>query len=200
MNIGIIGAGAIGQAVATRAAQAGIGVLLSDGHGLEMLNSIARRLGSGVEAVTIEEAALAEIVVIAVSWPNVPSALAGLPAWSGRIVVDATNPLTVPDFKSAGFGGRTSSELVATLVPGARLVKAFNTLTPELLLSEPPAGGRHAVFLSGDDASANAEVAHVVYRMGFTAVDLGRLAPGGNVQRVSRGPLTTLNRVGLPVN
>ncbi|HLQ57803.1 MAG TPA: hypothetical protein VK162_26465, partial [Streptosporangiaceae bacterium] len=91
------------------------------------------------------EAAAAGIVAIAVPWASVPAAVAGL-HWNGQVVMDATNAF------NADLGGRTSSEIVAGLVPGARLVKAANTLAASVLGADPhEAGGRRVIFLSGDD-------------------------------------------------
>ncbi len=199
METGIIGAGAIGQAIALQAVRAGLNVTLSNRRGPESLAGVVEQLGPNARAGSVREAAAADIVVLAVNWQQLPDALADLPAWNGRIVVDATNPIVQPGFRVAELGGRTSSEVVAELVPGARLVKAFNTLPIAVLASDPqPAGGRRVIFLSGDDQDANTSVARFVERLGFAAVDLGSLATGGRLQQFPGGPLPTLNLVKLP--
>jgi len=102
-------------------------------------------LGAGVSAGTVGEAAVSEIVAIAVPWTSVPAAVTGL-RWDGQPVIDATNAF------NADLGGRTSSEIVADLVLGAHLVKAANMLRAEVLGADPhDAGGRRVIFLSGDD-------------------------------------------------
>jgi hypothetical protein len=79
-------------------------------------------------------------------WTSVPAAVGGQ-AWAGRVVIDATNALLLPEFRPAPLDGRTSSEIVAELVPGARLVKAGNTLSAELLGADPAdEGGRRVIF------------------------------------------------------
>ena len=97
---------------------------------------------------------------------------------------------------AGGGGGRTSSEVVADLVPGARLVKAFNTLSPTVLGADPrtPAG-RRVIFLSGNDAGANDRVGRLVERAGWAPVDLGALASGGRLRQFPGGPLPTLNLI-----
>ncbi|MEU7004745.1 hypothetical protein [Nonomuraea sp. NPDC046570] len=94
-------------------------------------------------------------------------------------MIDTANLLGPPDFKVADLGGRTSSEVVADLVPGASLVKAFNTLTPGVLGADPrtPAG-RRVIFLSGDDAGANDRVARLIQHAGWAPIDLGSLSMG----------------------
>ena len=120
-TVGIIGAGHIGQALARTALRAGREVVIANSRGPESLAPVVAALGAGVSAGTVVEAAAAGIVAIAVPWTNVPAAVTGL-QWDGQTVIDATNAW------NADLGGRTSSEIVADLVPGARLVKAANTL------------------------------------------------------------------------
>lgn len=199
MTIGIIGAGAIGGAIAAQLSKSNRRVIISNSRGPESLASLVKELGPSVRAGTTKEAAEAEMVVLAVPWTKLSRALAGLPPWRGRIVIDATNPLEPPNFRVADLGGRTSSEVVADLVPGARLVKAFNTLRAEVLGASPTErGGRRVIFYSGDDASAKKEFSRLLQEMGFAGVDLGELASGGRLQQFPGGPLPTLNLIQLP--
>lgn len=198
MSIGIIGAGAIGQAFARQLARAGIDVVISNSRGSDSLAALARDIGPCVTPGTVELAAEEEIVFVAVPWVRLQDALTDLPYWDGRIVIDANNPFVPPDFKPADLGGRTSSEIVADLVPGAHVVKAFNTLTAGVLAADPnEAGGRRVVFFSGDHSRAKAEVGRLIDRLGFAGIDLGRLAEGGKLQQAPGGPLAGLNLVKL---
>ena len=198
MTIGIIGAGAISQALATQLARNGVETMISNSRGPHTLTSVVHALGPRVRAVASSEAAAAELVVLAVPWHRLREALAPLPPWNGRIVIDTMNPLVPPDFAPPDLGGRTSSEVVADLLPGARLVKAFNTLPPRLVAADPhEAGGRRVVFFSGNDAPAKAEVGKLIGRVGFAGVDLGDLATGGKLQQYPDGPLPTLNLIRL---
>jgi predicted dinucleotide-binding enzyme len=143
-----------------------------------------------------EEAARADIVFVAVNWTKLPAAIAGLPDWKGRIVIDANNPVEAPLFKPADLGGRVSSEVFADLVPGARIVKAFNHLRAELLATDPRSdGGRRVLFYSGNDTAAKAEVASLIERIGFVGIDLGSLAIGGKLAQFPGGPLPNQNLV-----
>ena len=148
-------------------------------------------LGAGVSAGTVREAAAASIVAIAVPWSSVPTAVSGL-QWHGQTVIDATNAW------DAELGGRTSSELVADLVPGARLVKAANTLWAEVLGADPhEAGGRRVIFLSGDDAAAKASVVELFDAAGFFVIDVGDLVTGGRMQQQG-APCQVKTSWGLP--
>jgi 8-hydroxy-5-deazaflavin:NADPH oxidoreductase len=179
-TIGIVGAGNLGQALARTALRAGRKVVISNSRGPESLAPVAAALGAGVSAGTVPEAAAAGIVAIAVPWSSVPTAVSGL-QWHGQTVIDATNAW------DAELGGRTSSELVADLVPGARLVKAANTLWAEVLGADPhEAGGRRVIFLSGDDAPAKAVVVELFDAAGDFPIDLGDLVTGGRMQQLGR--------------
>jgi 8-hydroxy-5-deazaflavin:NADPH oxidoreductase len=144
MTIGIIGAGNIGLAVAKTLARAGIAAKIANSRGPDSLKESVGHLSPTIKAGTREEAASADIVLIAVNWSKLPVAVAGLPAWGGRIVIDANNPIEAPLFKPVDLQDLLSSQIVAELVRGARLVKAFNHLRAEVLASDPRKDGGRA--------------------------------------------------------
>ena len=189
VDVGIIGAGRLGQAMARTALRAGRQIVVANSRGPESLMSLVATLGEGATAGAVDEAAGAAIVVIAVPWPRVGEAVGGL-RWDGRIVIDATN-----DFDPSDLNGSTSSEVLADLVPGARVVKAANTLGAAVLGSDPHVGGgRRVLFLSGDDPEAKSAVGALFEDAGFAAIDLGGLATGGGMQQVG-GPLAGVNLI-----
>jgi predicted dinucleotide-binding enzyme len=192
MTIGFIGLGHVGQALAIKSVQAGYCVLLSNQRGPGSLARYVAELGPLATAGTVAEAAQAEVVFLAVPWPAIGQALQGLPNWEGRIVVDATNPI-LADGTYVDLGDKTSSELVAAELPGARVVKAFNSLFAAWMADEPgqPAGKR-VVFVSGDDADAKQTVKELISAMGFAPIDLGGLMEGGRLQQAGK-PLAALN-------
>jgi predicted dinucleotide-binding enzyme len=195
-SIGIIGAGNIGQAIARALARNGIAATLSNSRGPESLAETVAAIGPTVVAGTREEAAAKDMVFVAVNWSKLPAALSGLPNFTGRIVIDANNPIEAPLFKPAELGGRTSSEIFVGMVPGARVIKAFNHLLPSLLAGDPGSeGGRRVLFYSGDDVQAKAELGALVDRLGFFGIDLGSLAVGARLVQFPGGPLPALNLV-----
>ncbi|MCZ7932947.1 Pyrroline-5-carboxylate reductase [compost metagenome] len=196
MSIGIIGAGNIGSAFARALARNSMSATIANSRGPASLAVLETELKPFIKAGTLEEAASADIVLVAVNWSKLPKALAGLPDYGGRIVIDANNPIEAPLFKPAELNGRLSTEIFADLVPGARVVKAFNHLQPHLLSGDPKAeGGSRVLFYSGDDARAKAEVGALISRLGFTGIDLGPVSIGGKLVQFPGGPLPALNLV-----
>lgn len=160
-TIGILGAGTVGKTVARFFLTAGRNVVISNNHGPDSLGEVIAELGTGAEAGTNAQAAQAALVVLATPWTAVESTLAALPPWSGNTLIDATNAIKVydpPTVELFDFGDRTSSEVVASLAPGASVIKAFNHIPIARLLSPVPDGEQHVLFISGDDTAAKADL------------------------------------------
>ena len=198
LKIGIIGAGAIGQAFAKQVTMAGYEVIISNSRGKESLTDFVKSLKGNIKAGSVQESAKADVIFLAVPWKNIPDLTKVVSSWD-KIVIDASNPIIMPGFQIAELNGKMSSEVVADLLIGAKIVKAFNTLTSALLASNTnEAGGRRVIFFSGNDESAKMVVAGIIEKIGFAAVDLGRLNEGGKLMNFPDGPLPTLNLIKLP--
>ena len=215
MTIGIIGSGALGSNFARMLAKKGISATLSNSRGPASLADLVEELGPSIKAGTVEEAASADMVLVAVRWVDAEKVLGGLPAWNGRIVIDGTNPVEFFDpatsldandasnplaaygIKAVDLGGKHSSQIIQQLVPGARLVKALNHNDVNVLKEPETAGGKRVLFYSGDDAAAKAEVRGIMEAAGFFPIDLGDLVTGGHMQQLG-GPLAAHNLVRLP--
>lgn len=195
MKIGIIGAGNIGSAIATALANKGIEAILANRSGPATLAAFTAKLGGSITAGSVKQAAAQDIVFVAVPWSKIPGALEGLDL-AGKILVDTNNSIEAPLFRPVDLGGRSSSEVFADLVPGARVVKAFNHLQPQLLVADPQAeGGRRVLFYSGDDAQAKSAIGSIMEQLGFFGIDLGTLSVGSRLVQFPGGPLPTLNLV-----
>jgi predicted dinucleotide-binding enzyme len=186
LNIGILGAGNIGASAAKLFAAAGHDVRIANSRGPQSLATLCADLGEHVRPATPEDAvAFGDIVLIAVPWPAREDAIPDAGPYDDKIVIDAMNPYD-EDFELEDLGNRTSSEIIKTLVPGAQLVKAFNTLFYKRLASEgKPTGAkdRLAIFVAGDDAHAKGVVSKLIDEIGFDAIDTGSLADGGRKQQ-----------------
>ncbi len=195
MEIGTIGAGDFAQAFAKRALKTGHKVKLSNNRGPESLREIVNQLGPGAMAVTKEEAAACEMVLLAVPWDNVPETLASLPKWKNQILIDGTNPFhgKAGTFRPAAVGNLSTSQLVAALAPGARGVKALNNLPVPNLKADPVVNGaRRVAFISADDEDAKKRVQTLLEGFGYSVIDLGNLRDGGLIQQAG-GPLAGRN-------
>ncbi|GAB3255818.1 NADPH-dependent F420 reductase [Kineosporia babensis] len=195
MDVGTIGAGTVAQAIARHLVAAGHRVMLSNSRGPASLEAVVAELGPLASAGTAAQAAAADLVILAVRWSDVPTALAGLPAWNGRILVDATNHILGPTPADlADLGGETSSEIVARQAPGARVVKAFSTLYGQYIAADPRhAEGRQLLFYAGDDTEAKDLFQRTFAAVGFATVDVGPLREGGRLMQVGAGPLSALH-------
>jgi len=178
----IIGAGAIGTALAQQFSRKNIKVKIANTRGRESLSDLTANLGNSVEATTTHDALKADVVILAVPFDRVPDAVRQAAAWDNRIVVDATNAIKFPEFLPQDLGGRLSTEIVAEDVPGARVVKGFNTLPAAVLARVPDERGRRVVFLSGNNSAANAEVAALANALGYAPIALGSLSDGKPAQ------------------
>ena len=195
MNIGIIGSGNIGATAARLFAGAGHNVAISNSRGPESLRDLVSDIGENASAASVNDAAdFGEVVLVAIPF----FAYESLPAdrLEGKIVVDANNYYPGRDGEM-DFGGLTSSEVISGHLPGARLVKAFNTMYFQTLATEGKESevDRLVLFVAGDDEEAKSTVSRLIREIGFSPVDTGSLKEGGRRQQpgspIYNKPLTT---------
>jgi 8-hydroxy-5-deazaflavin:NADPH oxidoreductase len=192
MKLGFIGAGSVAGAIARYAIAAGHEVILTS-HNPEKVAALVSKLGKGASVGSLTEVADGDLVFLAVPWSNVSDALAGVPNWSGKILVDTTNPFaqTSPKLALADLGDKSASEIVAGHATGARLVKAFNSITMHNFEQGPKRGDAYrALLVSGDDASAKKLVVSLIQSFGFKTIDMGDLITGGRLSQAG-APLAT---------
>ena len=194
-TIGIIGAGNIGKTIAAHLLKNGYVIQISNSKEPESLKETVAQLGKGVTAVTAAKAAEADIVFLAIPWLQTKT-LTNITDWRNKIVIDAANHYISSDFKLADLGNRASSEFTQDHLPGARVVKAFNTLYYKLLAKNPvEANGHRVLFMSGDDLEAKLQVGEIITNIGFAPIDLGTLS-AGRIQQ-AQGPLALQNLIKL---
>lgn len=190
-NIGLIGAGNIGGALARLFAAAGHDVAVSNSRGPETLADLVAELGPRGRAVTPAEAATFGDVVV-VSVPLVRYREVPTEGLAGKPVIDTNNyyPQRDGHIVELADDRATSSELLAAHLRDAKVVKAFNQIAAAHLAADGrPAGtaGRTAIPIAGDDTDAKATVAALIDDIGFDTVDIGGLAasrifqPGGSL-------------------
>jgi predicted dinucleotide-binding enzyme len=195
-NVGFIGSGPITQALAHHLVAAKIPVLISNSRGPDSLTELVAELGDAAHAATVEQAAKADLVILALPFVRVPELADVVPDWSGRIVVDATNQFAQYTPVYSGYvdlGDETGSEWVARHLPGATIIKAFNAMFAAYLAADPRHDdGRQVVFYAGDDTTACADFDQLISTIGFAPVRVGGLRDGGKLMQIG-APLSTLH-------
>jgi 8-hydroxy-5-deazaflavin:NADPH oxidoreductase len=187
MRIGIIGSGNIGSATARLFVDAGHEVAIANSRGPQSLTELVGSLGERARAATAEQAAtFGEVVVVAVPFGRYRD----LPAdeLEGKIVADATNyyPARDGNIPALDSDQMASSQLLASRLDGASVVKVFNTMVSSTLASagrpDAPMDQRLAIYVAADDADAKRVVSGLVDQIGFAPVDTGSLADSRHQQ------------------
>src|ERR1700730_12632491 len=194
MRVGFVGAGTLTKTFGRHLINAGHAIVVSNSRGPETLTGLVADLGPGATAGTKRQAAESDLVILATRWVNVPEALKNID-WHGRILIDATNAHmdTNPDISPEGvkrsiaaLKGRTSSEMVAELAVGARLVKSISNMPMAWIQDFSSHKPKTVIFTSGDDSQAKKNVIDLIDSIGFVATDLGSLAKVGQCIRSAR--------------
>jgi 8-hydroxy-5-deazaflavin:NADPH oxidoreductase len=185
MRIGVIGAGRIGGNLAQLLTWAGHEVVISYARDAGELAARAAEFGCRAGSVA-GAAAFGEVVVLSVPWRNIDAVLAEAGSLAGKIVIDTTNHFTQAGL--ADLQGVTAAQVNQARMPGARLVKAYNTLTAQFQASTAGRTGpdRVVMFLCGDDEPAKAVVSGLITETGFTPFDIGGLADGAVMEAPRR--------------
>jgi predicted dinucleotide-binding enzyme len=179
MKTAIVGLGNIGLRLAKNLAANGQSVIISE-RNLDRAKQLAAELGGNAQVMTIDDAVKASgIVVLAIPFDAIKEFLATYrSALAGKIVVDPSNAVA-PDgeggFKKTIPADQSAGEVIAKLVPeGAKLVKAFGTLTAEAITSAANRSPERAVlFYAADYPDAGHEVAKLIEASGFAPVGVG---------------------------
>ncbi len=179
-KIGIIGSGNVGSAIGAVWVSAGHEVMFSSRH-IEHDRALAARLGRGARAGTPREAAaFGEVVMISVPYgalPDVGEDLGDL--LKGKVVIDTCNPFPGRDGEIAVWARKKGAGLAsAELLPGARLVRAFNAIGAARMGSAYREPGRVGMPIAGDDAQAIAVASRLIRDIGYEPVLIGGLAMG----------------------
>lgn len=181
MKIGIIGSGRIGGTLGGLWAKAGHEVMFSS-LDIEHDKALAAQHGPNARAGTSREAAaFGDVLLLAVPYRAVPQVGKDLASvLKGKIVIDACNPFTARDGEIGTWAREKGAGLAsAELLPGARIVRAFNAVSaarlPDIAQSK---GERTGMPIAGDDANAIAVASRLIREVGFEPVVVGNLAMG----------------------
>ena len=178
MNIAIIGSGTMGSGFARRLAAAGYSVALT-AKDLDKARAVAREIGMNIRVIpSCETTAWADLIIASAPYQQQVEALRCAGDLTGKVVVEVSNPLK-PDMSGLLIGHTTSAaEEIAKAIPGAKVVKAFNTIFSQILAESSAVNGgvRTPVYYAGDDEGAKAKVRVLIETIGFEPVDAGPLS------------------------
>jgi 8-hydroxy-5-deazaflavin:NADPH oxidoreductase len=173
MKITIIGAGNVGKALATSAMRVGHEVAIT-ATTAESASAAAEQVGAVAADSSAEAVRDADLVILAVPYVGAGRAVADeiREAARGRVVVDATNPIKA-DYSGLATNGSSGAEELQALMPGATVVKAFNTV---FAANQANPSREIDAYVAGDDPHAKATVMELADAMGFASIDVGPLA------------------------
>lgn len=180
MKIGIVGSGRVGGTLGGVWVKAGHEVMFSS-RNIENDKALAARLGANALAGTPRQAAaFGEVVMISVPYralPEVGKDLADL--IKGKVVIDTCNPFVSRDGEIAAWARDKGAGLAsAELLPGARIVRAFNAIGYTRMGAAHEQPGRIGMPIAGDDAQAIAAASRLIRDIGYEPVLIGGLAMG----------------------
>ena len=173
MKITIVGSGNVGRALGGGWKKAGHSVTFAarDPSGTKA----AELQGEGFAVAPQAGAGKADVIVLAVPWTGIEATVQALGSLAGKVVVDATNPLTANLELALGFSD-SAGETVARLAKGARVVKAFNTTGANNMTDSRYSCGKLMMPVAADDKAAKQTVMALASDLGFEPVDAGPLA------------------------
>lgn len=179
-KIGIVGSGRVGSALGAVWVKAGHEVMFSS-RNLEQDRALAQRLGGGAKAGTPRDAAaFGDVLMVALPYSALPSVgqeLADL--IKGKVVIDTCNPVPARDGEIATWAREQGAGLAsARLLPGARLVRAFNAIGASRMGSAHQEPGRVGMPIASDDAQAAEVASGLIREIGYEPVLVGGLAMG----------------------
>ena len=179
MKVGVLGTGDVGKALGKAFITLGHDVKMGGREAKnEKAEAWARELGAKASTGTFADAAtFGEWVVVATLGVAVEAALkqAGPEHFKGKVVIDTTNPLDFSKgYPQLAFGHTDSGgERVQKQLPGAHVVKAFNTVGNTLMFKPVLPGGPPDMFIGGNDEGAKKKVADLLKEFGWGVIDLG---------------------------
>jgi 8-hydroxy-5-deazaflavin:NADPH oxidoreductase len=188
-KIGIIGSGNVGSALGGAWAKAGHAVMFASRH-LEDDKALAAQVGANASAGTPEQAAsFGEVLVLAVPYRALPDLGKSLASQlKGKVVIDACNPYPNRDGEIADWARQKGAGLAsAELLPGARIVRAFNAVGAARMGQAHETPGRFAMPIAGDDKQAIELASRLIRDIGYEPVLIGGLDKGKHL--VPGGPL-----------
>ena len=182
MRIAMIGAGNVGGTLGRRFAELGHDVTFGLREGSDVKGGTPPRARTATVADAVKGA---EVVVLATPWGAVADAIDEMGPLGGKVLIDATNPLTAGLTLDVGPRGESGAERVAALAAGARVVKAFNTTGFNNMADPVYDGAPTLMLVAGDDRAAKDAALRLARELGFDAVDAGPLTRARELEHLA---------------
>lgn len=177
MRIAILGAGNVGAALGKGWARAGHTIVFGVRQPGAKYDGASKAAGDAQVLPIAEAVANCDVIVLAVTWQGVADALKACGDLTGRVLIDATNPLTMT---AEGLGleigfATSGGETVASLAPGASVFKTLNQVGFSVMPETTGYAAAPTMFVAGDDDAKKPIVMQLVRDLGFDAIDAGPL-------------------------
>jgi len=179
-KIGIIGSGNVGSALGGAWAKAGHLVMFASRH-LDEDKALAAKIGANASAGTPDQAAsFGDVLVLAVPYRALPDLGKTLATQlKGKVVIDACNPYPNRDGEIANWAREKGSGLASKeLLPGARIVRAFNAVGAGRMAAAHETPGRYAMPIASDDKEAVEIASRLIRDVGYEPILIGGLEKG----------------------
>lgn len=189
MKISIIGTGNMAKAISSRLVRSGHSVDIH-ARSPEKGEALAAELKQlAMPSAGIQLSAVGEptegIVILAVGYGEISTIAEEYNGFVGKAVVDITNPIDFATFQLIPAPGSSGAEAIATLLPQAKVVKAFNTTFAGTLTAGTVNGKPLDVFIAGDDVEAKATISELINTSGMRALDAGSLAHARHLEGIA---------------
>jgi predicted dinucleotide-binding enzyme len=172
MKIGIIGVCNITLDFADRAAKSGHEVLISHNRCNKSLKPVIERMGNKVKLVTKEKAVKANMIILFIPRQDLKAFFDDLPDMTEKILLHTNNPIFSLEYLEFAKHTKSSSDIIASLLPAAHVVKIFNVLQPGIILSESQNQTGNEIFYTGSSIKAKNRVKSFLKTINFSGCDL----------------------------
>jgi predicted dinucleotide-binding enzyme len=201
MKIAIVGPGKLGSALGKLWARKGHQVSVTFSRDRAKLDAIAAEIGAQAEAIE-DAVAKSDVVALTTKWAVVPEALARAGALQGKIVLDCTNTMSPRKTPEGLPETRSCAEVLATMIPGAHVIKTFNQAFEQILHADSRlfGGEKPTMFYCGDDAEAKKVAAQLIADTDFEPIDAGPLENARYVEAYAILLLRLGHTLGLGTN
>jgi NADPH-dependent F420 reductase len=187
MEIAILGTGRVGSGLGARWAEQGHRIVygVRDQDNAEVRSALEKS-GPNASATSLREAAAAgQVVLLAIPWEVTLDTLQNIGPLDGKILIDCINPIRADFSGLEPAAAPSATEHIVAAAPGARVVKAFNTVSDATMVNPWYDGQRAAMFYCGDDQEAKSVVHQLTAELDMEPIDAGPLRNAAHLEALA---------------